>query len=84
MRSMRLILPALAALAMFTPSVSYADPYKWCAQYGSREDDGRNCGFVTYEQCMAAVSGTGGFCEPNPFYTGPERRDPRPRKRHRN
>jgi|BarGraNGADG00212_1021973.scaffolds.fasta_scaffold06265_7 hypothetical protein len=30
-----------------------------------------NCGFVTIEQCRATVSGIGGFCEPNQFYTGP-------------
>jgi len=41
---------------------------------------GRNCGFMTLEQCRAAVSGTGGFCEPNPFYKGPE---PVPSRRHR-
>jgi hypothetical protein len=28
---------------------------------------------------MATVSGIGGFCEPNQFYTGPER----PPKRHK-
>lgn len=76
MRSMRFVLPALAALAILTPTIGHADPYKWCAQYGLREDLGRNCGFVTYEQCMAAVSGIGGTCEPNPFYTGPDRRRP--------
>ena len=38
---------------------------------------GRNCGFMTLEQCRAAISGTGGFCEPNPFYKGPEPVPPR-------
>lgn len=27
-----------------------------------------NCGFSTWRQCMATVSGIGGFCEPNQFY----------------
>lgn len=72
MRSLRLILPALAALAAFAPAPGYADPYKWCAQYAGDGDGGggRNCGFVTREQCMATVSGIGGYCEPNQFYDG--------------
>jgi hypothetical protein len=49
-----------------------ADPYRWCAQYG--KSGGTNCYFLTLEQCRAAISGLGGFCYPNPFYTGPERR----------
>ncbi|HWE77518.1 MAG TPA: DUF3551 domain-containing protein, partial [Pseudolabrys sp.] len=55
-------------LAAAMPTVSHADPYRWCAQYG--RDSGRNCGFVTYRQCMATVSGIRGFCERNQFYTG--------------
>ena len=50
--------------------------YPWCAQ-NSR--GGRNCGFVTFEQCRATVSGTG-FCVENPFYqrpADPVRRAPR-------
>lgn len=50
--------------------------YPWCAQ-NSR--GGRNCGFVTFEQCRATVSGTG-FCVENPFYQrtpDPMRRAPR-------
>jgi hypothetical protein len=27
-----------------------------------------NCGFSTWNQCMATVSGIGGFCQPNQFY----------------
>lgn len=52
-----------------------ADPYKWCAVYsGGKGGGGTNCGFVTIEQCRATVSGIGGFCEPNQFYTGPAER----------
>jgi hypothetical protein len=81
MRSISVILPALAGLAMFIPSAGHADPYKWCAQYSGRGGGGRNCGFVTFQQCLDTVRGIGGFCEPNTFYTGPERRSPPPRKR---
>lgn len=74
MRSLRFMLPALAALAVFIPASGHADPYKWCAQYGASGNGGRNCGFTTYRQCMATVSGIGGFCEPNQFYTGDRHR----------
>lgn len=48
-----------------------ADPYRWCAEYGGgRSGGGTNCYFMTPQQCRAAVSGTGGFCRPNTFYTG--------------
>jgi hypothetical protein len=47
-----------------------ADPYKWCAAY---RNGSNNCGFTTIEQCRASVSGVGGSCVPNQFYTGPDK-----------
>lgn len=47
-----------------------ADPYRWCAQYGTSDDNGTNCYFLTLQQCQAAISGNGGFCTPNQFYNG--------------
>jgi hypothetical protein len=70
MRSLLFIPPALSALVLFTPTASHADPYKWCAQ--ERDGGGRNCGFVTFQQCEADIRGIGGFCERNQFYTGPQ------------
>ena len=70
---------AIAAMAAFARPAA-AIEYPWCAQYG--RDGGRNCGFLTIEQCMTTVSGIGGFCERNGFYTGPaERPAKRARKR---
>jgi len=46
-----------------------ADPYPWCAVSGS--SGSTNCSFVTLGQCQATISGIGGFCEPNPSFTGP-------------
>ena len=60
-------------------SSATADPYPWCADYGT--PGGTNCGFVTIEQCRAAISGNGGFCNPNQFYTGPEK-VPASRRKH--
>jgi hypothetical protein len=73
MRLVRMILPALTAAAVLVPLAGHADPYRWCAQYGRRGGGASNCGFVTLQQCQATVSGIGGFCVPNQFYTGPER-----------
>ena len=56
------------------------DPYPWCAVYGGRGGGGTSCGFRTWQQCMATVSGIGGFCEPNQFYN-PRGAAERPRKR---
>jgi hypothetical protein len=69
---------ALVALA----DAAVAQNYPWCAQYNSR-GGARNCGFVTWEQCMATVRGAGGFCERNAMYrpdlTGDNRPKGRPR-----
>ena len=67
---MRFCLAVLISLVMSSAfDTARADPYRWCAQYGGRSG-GTNCGFVTWEQCRAAVSGVGGFCRLNLFYDG--------------
>jgi Protein of unknown function (DUF3551) len=43
-----------------------AQNYPWCAQYSG--DGGMNCGFTTFQQCLADVSGIGGFCTQNSTY----------------
>ena len=71
MRLMRLatIVVALVGPALFAPSAARANiEYPWCAVYGGRAGGASNCGFSTWDQCMATVSGIGGFCEPNQFY----------------
>ena len=65
-----------------------AQNYPWCAYYsgGSMGGGGTNCGFTTYEQCMADVSGIGGLCMRNTQYipAPAPRPDYRPhRRRHR-
>jgi hypothetical protein len=48
--------------------------YPWCAHYSGRGMGGApSCGFVSYRQCMATISGMGGYCAENPFYTPPPR-----------
>ena len=66
------ITAGFATSCFFAISPAAAEPYKWCALYGY--DGGKNCGFVTIEQCRATISGVGGSCVENQFYTGPETR----------
>jgi hypothetical protein len=84
---MRKALFGLAVAAGFASSCFFAinpanaDPYKWCAVYDTG-DASANCGFVTIEQCRATVSGIGGFCEPNQFYTGPDKTPAKRSRKH--
>jgi hypothetical protein len=81
MRSGIIVLATIAA-AMMATSAAHADQYKWCAVYaGGRGDGGTNCGFITYKQCLDTISGIGGYCTPNQFYTGPETRVRKSKKR---
>jgi len=60
----------VSLLALATP-VRARIEYPWCAQYGGGDEGGdRNCGFVSYEQCMKTIRGMGGFCAQNLFYLG--------------
>jgi Protein of unknown function (DUF3551) len=60
-----------------------AQNYPWCAML-NMGDQAINCGFVSYAQCMATVSGIGGYCTPNNTYQPlPELRPPaRPLRRY--
>jgi hypothetical protein len=55
-----------------------AQNYPWCAQY-SGGGGATNCGFTSFQQCLADVSGIGGFCTQNNTYQPPQ--VPRPRAR---
>jgi hypothetical protein len=61
---------AMVLVMMAAPPSAQAQNYPWCAHYGTPYDD-TSCGFVSYEQCMASVSGIGGFCEKNDTYKPP-------------
>ena len=78
---------AFATLVLLTAAASLdgakADPYRWCAHYSGNGGNGSNCYFVSLEQCRWAVSGVGGSCGLNPFYTGSDRGMPVQRSRAR-
>jgi hypothetical protein len=52
----------------------------WCARYGTGLE-GSNCGFYSFEQCQAALSGNGGRCSQNLLY-GSNRESRRRSPRH--
>jgi Protein of unknown function (DUF3551) len=70
---------AIGCAAFTTPA--QAQNYPWCAHYGTPYDD-TSCGFVSYEQCMASVSGVGGFCERNDTYKPPVAVRPQAHRHH--
>jgi hypothetical protein len=78
----KLSLSAAAAAIVISSFASFAPPqpaeamviYQWCGYYGGGRGaggGGANCGFVTRAQCMAAISGTQGFCDVNPWWQDP-------------
>ena len=70
--SMLLAAAAAATMALTTTPARAEIEYPWCAQYGGEDGGGgRNCGFVSWEQCMETARGGGAWCEPNLFYKGP-------------
>lgn len=60
----------VAAAAMAASSASRAQNYPWCSNF--HDGAGTNCGFSTYEQCMATARGSGGYCAPNDLYVAPQ------------
>jgi len=78
-KSLLSVVAILAAISLLgTPA--RAQNYPWCAQYSGRALGGAmNCGFVSFEQCLATVSGIGGFCVRNNLYQPP----PGPHRTHR-
>lgn len=44
-----------------------AQNYPWCAHYNKGGGE-ISCSFSTWDQCMADVSGIGGFCQANNTY----------------
>jgi uncharacterized protein DUF3551 len=72
MRVLPIIVGAFAATVCIEKPAEAQD-YPWCAYYNFGQDGGgaTNCGFVTFQQCLATVSGIGGSCAANPMYQPP-------------
>jgi Protein of unknown function (DUF3551) len=83
-RLLATLLALAAVTALFSAPARAQIYYPWCANYGGDMGGSANCGFSTREQCLATISGIGGSCDPNLFYTGtPERRPLKPARKAR-
>jgi hypothetical protein len=77
---------SLSILALLASAVTLAAParaqnYPWCAIYsGGAAGGGTNCGFVSFEQCMATAIGLGSFCYRNTQFVPPP--GPHPQRRY--
>jgi hypothetical protein len=69
MRTIAVAAIALATLSLAGTAARADGP--WCA-YDTR--GGTNCGFYSYPQCLAYITGIGGYCAENPQYVGPGNR----------
>src|SRR5580658_10315313 len=64
-----LFLLAIFAVTAGIGTRAEAQNYPWCADYAGFGS--QNCGFTTIQQCMAALSVNGGFCDANTQYVPP-------------
>jgi hypothetical protein len=53
-------LAAVALAAAVFDAGTRAHAVEWCASYGG----GTTCGFANQQQCLATISGNGGYCAP--------------------
>ena len=68
MRLSRFIFGVFAAVVSIE-NPAEAQNYPWCA-YLNLGGGATNCGFATYQQCAATVSGIGGSYAPSPQFQG--------------
>ena len=62
MRTFAVLAIVVAALSFEARDANAQGKYwPWCSRYGWTVV----CGYATFQQCLAAVSGAGGFCQQN-------------------
>jgi hypothetical protein len=66
MKAFLFVSALLAGIAGISTHADAAN-YPWCARC-AKGGDTENCGFTTFDQCMADVSGAGGYCVRNTQY----------------
>jgi hypothetical protein len=52
----------------------------WCAYYNTGDGGSTNCGFATFQQCLADVRGIGGNCGTSPYPSSSGTPSRRPRR----
>jgi hypothetical protein len=74
-----LFILAVGAAGIGIEQPARAQPGGWCAEYDfGGHASARNCGFATFQQCLADVRGVGGSCSPSPYYQRPYNQRYRP------
>ena len=68
MRLSLFILGVVAFVVCIERPAAAEQDYPWCAYYNRDAGGATNCGFSTFQQCLATVSGAGGSCGANPQY----------------
>lgn len=63
-----IVIAVFATIAL--NSAAMAQNFPWCA-YINSEGGARNCGFVSFDQCMATAQGLGADCRRNTLFTPP-------------
>ena len=80
MRFVLFILSVIAAATVLN-NPTKAQNYPWCAINSDGLSGATNCGFTTFEQCMATARGLGSFCQPDTQYVPPPGPHPYTRQR---
>ncbi len=75
-----LLLLGIYAASIAAVTGAGAQNYPWCALLSKGDGVDQNCGFQSFEQCMATVRGIGGFCMQNNTYNLPSDRHPSMRR----
>ena len=68
--AMRAMLAAAGILVVGLGPAAAAN-YPWCTTGAGHDFGARNCGFVSFEQCLQTARGNGQFCERNPMLAPP-------------
>ena len=77
-----LILTVVVAAMLLDVRASRAYQGPWCAVENIGQDVRYDCSMRTLEQCVSLIiAGNRGFCNPNPYYRGPEAAPPRVKRK---
>ena len=70
MRYLSFVLACIGLVAVMATPV-HAQNYPWCLIYGGDGGGAQNCGFSTYQQCLATSAGGSDICIRNNWYQPP-------------
>jgi hypothetical protein len=80
MKQLLIALGLLVTAPIFV-APAHAQNYPWCEYIGGT-GGARNCGFVSFEQCLESARGNGGDCRMNTQYIPPAGPHPHVARKH--